>query len=291
MATIRPYFSLLRAVYVLMREGVITALPDEGAPPPVVFAKRVARLVERRKAKTEEQRTKLAKALNRLGPSWVKLGQFLATRPDIVGDSIAHDLERLQDRMEPFPMAEAKATIAATLGKSTDELYTTFGEPIAAASIAQVHKARIKDRDGGEHDVAVKIMRPGVRERFAYDLETFYTAAHTLNRLFPPIRRLMLVPSVDMLAESARLEMEMRLEAAAFSEMADNTKDDPGFRLPAIDWQRTGRDCITMEWVDGIKLNNIPALVEAGHDRKAIANNLIQSFLRHTIRDGFFHAD
>ncbi|MEM1039880.1 MAG: 2-polyprenylphenol 6-hydroxylase [Pseudomonadota bacterium] len=291
MVSIRPYFSLLRAVYVLMREGVITALPNEGAPPPVVAAKKVARLVERRKAKTVEQRTKLANALNRLGPSWVKLGQFLATRPDIVGDSIAQDLELLQDRMQPFPTDEAKATIAGTLGKSTDALFVAFGEPIAAASIAQVHKARVRDRDGTERDVAVKVIRPGVRERFAYDLETFYTAAHTLNRLFPPIRRLMLVPSVDMLAESARLEMELRLEAAAFSEMGDNTKDDPGFRLPAIDWQRTGRDCITMSWVDGIKLNNIPALQEAGQDLKAIASNLIQSFLRHTIRDGFFHAD
>ena len=290
MPKLRAYFSLARAVYVLMREGVVTALPDEGAPPPLVALKRVALLIRRKRAEHTAQSKILANALNRLGPSWVKLGQFLATRPDIVGKSIAHDLELLQDRMEPFPTNEARATIEATLGKSIDTLFVEFGEPIAAASIAQVHRAKVSDGDT-LRDVAVKVIRPGVRERFAWDLETFYTAAHTLNRLFPPMRRLMLVQSVDMLAESARLEMELRLEAAAFSEMNDNTKDDPGFRLPTIDWQRTGRDCVSMAWVDGIKLGDMAALEASGHDLKALASNLIQSFLRHAIRDGFFHAD
>lgn len=290
MRKLRAYLSLARAVYVLMREGVITALPDEGAPPPVVMAKRVARLIRRRNADAASQRKRLANALVRLGPSWVKLGQFLATRPDLVGKSIAADLEALQDRMDPFPVSEARKTLEATLGRPVGELFTEFGEPVAAASIAQVHKAVVAT-DEGPKSVAVKIIRPGVRERFAWDLETFYVAAHTLNRLVPDMRRLMLVESVDMLAESARLEMELRLEAAAFSEMADNTKDDPGFKLPKIDWQRTGRDCVTMEWIDGIKLSDVEALSQSPHDHKAMAKTLIQSFLNHAIRDGFFHAD
>ncbi|MEM8801358.1 MAG: 2-polyprenylphenol 6-hydroxylase [Pseudomonadota bacterium] len=291
MVSIRAYFSLARAVYVLMREGVITALPEEGAPPPVMFAKSVARLIERRRDKTVTQSKILGDALNRLGPSWVKLGQFLATRPDIVGDSIAYDLELLQDRMEAFATADAKASVEETLAGKVDDLFVEFGEPIAAASIAQVHRAKVRDADGTVRDVAVKVIRPGVRERFAWDLETFYTAAHTFTRLFPALRRLMLVQSVDMLAQSARLEMELRMEAAGLSEMAENIKDDPGFRVPAVDWPRSGRDCLTIEWVDGIKMNDMAALRASGHDLKAVANTLNQSFLRHAIRDGFFHAD
>lgn len=292
MAGIRSWFSLTRAAWVLMREGVITALPDENAPPPMVVAKSIAKLVRRKRAENAPQTKILADALSRLGPSWVKLGQFLATRPDIVGDSIAHDLELLQDRMDAFPTDEAKAMVEATLGRKVDDLFIDFSPmPVAAASIAQVHKARVRDKDGGERDVAVKIIRPGVRERFAWDLETFYTAARTLDRFFPAVRRLMLVQSVDMLAQSARLEMELRIEAAAFSEMADNIKDDPGFRVPDVDWVRSGRDCLTMEWVDGIKMNDIEALRASNIDLTAVANNLNQNFLRHTLRDGFFHAD
>ena len=291
MVRIRPWFSLARAAWVLMREGVITALPEEGAPPPVRAAKSIAKVVRRRRAENAPQSKILANALNRLGPSWVKLGQFLATRPDIVGDSISHDLELLQDRMDPFDVSEARAMVEATLNRKVDDLFVDFGTPVAAASIAQVHKACVRDKDGTERNVAIKIIRPGVRERFAWDLETFYTAAHFVTRWFPAARRLMLVDSVDILAESAKLEMELRVEAAAFSEMADNVANDPGFRVPAIDWERTGRDCLTMEWVDGIKMNNTEALRASGHDLAAVANTLNQSFLRHAMRDGFFHAD
>ncbi len=294
MFTIRPYFSLLKAGWVLLREGVVTALPKENAPKPVLFAKSVARVVERRRAKDEPQSKILATALTRLGPSWVKLGQFLATRPDLVGDSIAKDLEQLQDRMSPFDTDAAKAMIEATLGAKVEDLFVEISEPIAAASIAQVHKATIVDTEDGtkrERQVAVKVIRPGVRERFNYDLKTFYTAARTLNLLFPAMRRLQLVPSIDELSRVSRLEMDLRLEAAGLTELSDNTKDDPGFRLPAVDWQRTSRDCLTMEWVDGIKMNDMAALKASGHDLKKVANTLNQSFLRHTLRDGFFHAD
>jgi len=290
MAGIRSWLSLARAGWVLMREGVITALPDEGAPPPMVFAKSIAKLVERRRVKDTTQSKILANALERLGPSWVKLGQFLATRPDLVGESIARELELLQDQMDPFPAADARKMIEATLGHPVDKLFTEFGGSVAAASVAQVHKARVKD-ENGEREVAVKIIRPGVRARFAKDLETFYTAARTLDRLFPNLHRLQLVPSVDILAESAKLEMDLRIEAAAFSEMSEYTADDKGFRLPAVDWSRSGRDCLTMEWVDGIKMNDTDALQASGHDLKAVANTLNQSFLRHSLRDGFFHAD
>ncbi len=288
--SIRPWFSLVRALWVLMREGVITALPDEGAPPPVVRLKQVAKLVQRRRTKDQPQSAVLSRALNRLGPSWVKLGQFLATRPDIVGKSIALDLELLQDRMDAFPQSEAEERVERSLQAPLNELFADFSAPIAAASIAQVHKAKVRGEDG-ERDVAVKVIRPGVRGRFNYDLHTFYTAARALERFFPPLRRLRLIDSVDMLAASAKLEMDLRLEAAGFSEMADNVANDEGFRLPAIDWARSGRDCLTMDWVDGIKMNDLDALRASHHDLPALSNRINQSFLHHALRDGFFHAD
>ena len=291
MTNIRAFFSLIRALFVLMREGVITALPDEGAPPPVVALKFIAKFIRRRRSKSQQQSKILGSALARLGPSWVKLGQFLATRPDVVGESIAQDLELLQDKMDPYSVEEAKAIVEATLGAKVDELFIEFGPSVAAASIAQVHKARVRGDDGIERDVAVKIIRPNVREHFAWDLKTFYFAANTLNRFFPALSRLQLVSIVDILADSAKLEMELRMEAAGFSELAENTKDDEGFRVPAIDWARSGRDCITMEWVEGIKLTDMEAIHASGHDLKTIANTLNQSFLRQSIRDGFFHAD
>lgn len=290
MANLSAYLSLAHAVYVLMREGVVTALPDEGAPPPVRMAKTVARLIERRRSENQRQSENLSNALNRLGPSWVKLGQFLATRPDIVGSSIALDLELLQDQMKSFPVDQAREMIASTLGEPVDSQFSNIGPAVAAASVAQVHRAVINGEDG-RRDIAIKVIRPGVRDRFNRDLQTFYCAAHALNRHSAAAERLQPVAVVDMLATSAKLEMDLRLEAAAFSEMGENTADDPGFRLPTVDWERTGRDCLTMDWVDGIKLNNLEALSAAGHDLSALANTLNQSFLRHVLRDGFFHAD
>ena len=291
MALISDLGRLAHALWVLMREGIITALPAENEPPAVTRLKAVARRVERKRAAEASQSENLARALNRLGPGWVKFGQFLATRPDIVGFSIARDLELLQDRVAPFPAEEARAMIRATLGKPVSQLFETFGEPVAAASIAQVHRATVREADGALRDVAVKVIRPGIRERFAREIRMGYTAARLIDRHIPSSRRLRLVESMNELARSIRLEMELRLEAAAFSELAENTAEDPGFTLPELDWDRSGRDCLTMDWVDGIKMSDLAALRASGHDLPALARTLMQSFLRHALRDGFFHAD
>ena len=137
----------------------------------------------------------------------------------------------------------------------------------------------------------MKVIRPGVRRRFFHDLESYFLAARLQEKYIPSSRRLRPVEVTETLAQTTKIEMDLRLEAAALSELGENTKDDPGFRVPSVDWERTGRDVLTMEWVDGVKMNDIAGLVDAGHDLKAIAANLIQSFLRHTLRDGFFHAD
>jgi ubiquinone biosynthesis protein len=288
MSTPGSLFSLARAGWVLAREGVISSLPTDGAPRAALTLQRLAGFIERRGARRKGRSERLSHALNRLGPSWVKLGQFLATRPDVVGKELAVDLERLQDSMEPFPTADAMARVEESLGIPCDVLFSHFGEAVAAASVAQVHRAILK-RDGRE--VAVKVIRPGVRRRFRADLDTFYAAARLMEKNVAATRRLRPVAVVDTLAQSARIEMDLRLEAAAFSEIGENTAGDPGFRVPKIDWELTGRDCVAMEWVDGIKLSDAPAIAAAGHDLNLIAANLVQSFLRHTLRDGFFHAD
>ena len=288
MASIGSYLSLAHAGWVLVREGVISALPSEGMPAPAKLGHRLAGWLARRQAKDREQSERLSIALNKLGPSWVKLGQFLATRPDVVGKVIAKDLELLHDRIAPFDTDEAKRRVEGSIGRSIDDLYSEFNEPLAAASVAQVHKAVLKST--GE-TVAVKVIRPGIRDRFKRDLDTFYTAAGLVDRFVPEAKRLKPIAVVDTLAQSARIEMDLRLEAAAFSEMGENVKDDPGFRVPSVNWELTGRDCITMDWIDGIKLSEVESIKKAGHNLEALSVTLIQSFLRHSVRDGFFHAD
>jgi len=288
MRTLRSLFALARAGYVLAREGVVSALPAEGLPPAAATARRVAGLLARRGALDQRSSERLSAALNRLGPSWVKLGQFLATRPDVVGSRMAADLEQLQDRMAPFPDAEARARVEQSLGRPLGDMFLEFGPAVAAASVAQVHRA-VRRRDGAV--VAVKVIRPGVRARFGSDLDTFYAAARLIEARAPQARRLRPVAVVDTLRQSARIEMDLRLEAAAFSELGENTAADPGFRVPGVDWELTGRDCLTMEWVEGVKLSDIAALEAAGHDLKRLGALLVQSFLRQTLRDGFFHAD
>jgi ubiquinone biosynthesis protein len=290
LSTIGAYFRLLNLGWVLAREGVISALPSENLPLPARFGQSVAGMLARRRSLHSAQSDNLARAVERLGPSYVKIGQFLATRPDVVGDVFARDLAQLQDRLPTFPRAQAVAQIEASLGRPVDALFTTFGEPIAAASIAQVHPAEI-EADGVTRKVAVKVIRPGVRERFAKDLETNYALANLQVRFYPPARRLRPIEVTRTLEQTTKVEMDLRLEAAALSELGENSADDPGFRVPKVDWERTGRDVVTMEWVDGIKMSDIAGLRAAGFDLNDLAEKLMQSFLRHTLRDGFFHAD
>ena len=239
----------------------------------------------------DDRGERLSAALISLGPTYIKLGQFLATRPDLVGADTATDLSILQDKLPPFDSAEARAEVKAGLGAEVDELFEEFGEPVAAASIAQVHRARTRASDGASRDVAVKVLRPGVEALLARDLDSFFFAARLGERWHAPLRRLRLVDAVDTLARSVKLELDLRMEAAAISEMAENVLNDPGFRVPAVDWQRTSRRVLTLEWVDGTPLHDMKALEDAGHDLVRLGDRVIQSFLRHAMRDGFFHAD
>jgi ubiquinone biosynthesis protein len=281
-------FRLARAGFVFAREGVLGILDPAPLPASARLGLKIARLIERRTAAGASVR--LSAALTRLGPTYVKLGQFLATRPDVVGPALARDLESLQDRMAPFPQAQAEAAVEAALARPLKEIYASFGPPVAAASIAQVHRAEI-DTPEGRRPAAVKVLRPGVERRLKSDLDTLYFAARSAERHSAEARRLRMIEVVDTLARSVTIEMDLRLEAAAIAEMRDNVKDDPDFRVPALDWERTARGVLTLEWVDGTPLSNRAALEARGLDLPALGRALMQTFLRHALRDGFFHAD
>ncbi len=288
MSTLGTLARLARAGWIMTREGVVAAIPGEALTGVPRFGWRIGRLLARGHIDDVDRSTRLSRALNRLGPSYIKMGQFLATRPDVVGNAIADDLANLQDRIAPFPVEDAKRMIEGSLGRTVDALFADFGPPVAAASIAQVHRATVR-ADGRE--VAVKVIRPGVRERFARDNEAFMLVSRLQERHVPATRRLRPVEVTRTLEQTTRVEMDLRLEAAALSEMADNVADDTGFRVPKVDWGLTGRDVLTMEWIDGIKMSDVAALRAAGHDLEKLGAGVVQHFLRHALRDGFFHAD
>jgi ubiquinone biosynthesis protein len=278
---------LARAGFVFAREGVFGVVDPALVPPPGQLALRMARLVERPGVKDG---ARLSRALTRLGPAYLKLGQFLATRPDVVGVAMARDLESLQDRLPPFSMTEAESVVSASLERPMAQLYASFSPPVAAASIAQVHRAEI-DKDGVRKTVAVKVLRPNVSAQFRRDLGDFAYVASKAEEHFSEARRLRLIEIINIMSRSVAMEMDLRLEAAALSEMAENTRNDPDFRVPDVDWDRTSHNVLTMEWIDGIALNDHKGLADAQVDLPDLGRKVIQSFLRHALRDGFFHAD
>jgi ubiquinone biosynthesis protein len=241
------------------------------------------------RAGKREAGPRLAHALERLGPAYIKLGQMLATRPDIVGAQAAAGLAHLQDRLPPFSSEVAKAEVAAALGRPMAELFVSFTGPSAAASIAQVHRATTTDVPPA--DAAVKVLRPGIEALFRRDMEAVALFARVAESLSAEARRLRLKAMVETLAASVALELDLRMEAAAASELYERTRHDADFRVPHIDWTRTAARVLTSEWIDGVRIADRAALIAAGHDPKKIAVTLMRSFLTQALRDGFFHAD
>jgi ubiquinone biosynthesis protein len=288
LAAFAHLYRVAGAVLVFAREGVFGIIDPAPLPPSGRLLVRLARSLERGSGAGGAVR--VAAALSRLGPSYVKLGQFLATRPDIVGMAMSRDLESLQDKMTAFPQAQAEAEIASALGKPLHDIFVSFGPPVAAASIAQVHRAEVLV--GGAHrPVAVKVLRPKIEQQFKADLDAFRFTARQAEKWSAQARRLRLVEVVETLARTVTLEMDFRLEAAAISEMAANTAHDPDFRVPTIDWTRTARGVLTLEWIAATALSDRGTLITKGFDLPALGRALMQTFLRHALRDGFFHAD
>ena len=233
---------------------------------------------------------RLSNSLQSMGTTFIKLGQFLATRPDIIGEELSKHLENLQDRLPPFPLSQAKEMIKKDLGEETFNSIINLSEPVAAASIAQVHKAQIND-NGTIKDVAIKILRPNIKKIFNEEIDALMLFAFSVESLIKKTKRLKLIEVVFLLKEITNLEMDLRFEAAAANEYAENTKNDVGFKVPTIYWNFTSENVMTLDWVDGISIRETEELTKRNFDTKKIASDIIQYFLRHAVRDGFFHAD
>ena len=275
---------LLKWGRTLARHGALTGIEhDPLTPAPVRRLVRVARLGAR-----VPRQPRYADAFQSIGPAAIKLGQTLATRPDLVGEDAANDLLRLQDALPPVPFDTIRAQMEQSFGRALETLYSRFDEtPVGAASIAQVHRAVTTDG----RDVAVKVIRPGVIDQFNRDIQTYEWAAAHVEMLGGEVARLRPRLVIANMKRWTARELDLRREAASASELGEAMEAMPGYRVPAIDWDRTTGKVMTMEWIDGVKISDRDALIAAGHDVKEIAARLVNAFLRQAIAEGFFHAD
>ena len=230
----------------------------------------------------------LTRAITALGPAYIKFGQIMSTRADVVGPELAGQLRMLQDRLPPFPTEIAREVIASELRAPVDQLFSEFSEPVAAASIAQVHRARVRETG---REVAVKVVRPGIGRAFSRDIDAFHLGAQMIEFLLPGTRRLRPRDVVRHFESVVTGEQDLRLEAAAASEFSENTKDDANFQIPLPHWELSSRRVLTADWAEGLPMGDREALVAAGFDTSHLARRVIQLFLSHALRDGFFHAD
>ena len=233
---------------------------------------------------------KLCDALQGMGTTFIKLGQFLATRPDIIGEDMANDLEKLQDKVPAFELYEAKKIIKKEIGEKQYQNIIEIGEPVAAASIAQVHFAKIKN-ENQEKQVAIKILRPDIEKLFNEELDALMLFAYIVENTITKAKRLKLIEVVHLLREITNIEMDLRFEAAAANELYENTKLDKGFNVPKIYWNYTTKKILTLDKVNGISIREHQLLKDQGVNLKHLAENLIQHFLKQAVRDGFFHGD
>jgi ubiquinone biosynthesis protein len=275
---------LLKWGRTLARHGALRGIEeDPNTPPPVRRLARIARLGTRNPPNPE-----YATALVAIGPAAIKLGQALSTRPDLVGAKAAANLSLLQDDLPPAPFAEIKRTIEMSFGAPLESLYSRFDEvPVGAASIAQVHRAVTTEG----RDVAVKVLRPHIEEEFAKAIETYEWAAAHVERYGGEAERLRPRLVVAQFRQWTARELDLQREAASASELRENMVAEPGYYVPDIDWRRTARRVLTLEWLDGIKLSDREALIAANQDCSALAATLVKAFLRQAVVDGFFHAD
>ncbi len=237
-----------------------------------------------------EEKERLSNSLQSMGTTFIKLGQFLSTRPDIIGEDLSKQLETLQDKLPPFPLSEAKNIVKKDLGEQMSNSIINISEPVAAASIAQVHKAQIDD-DGTIKDVAIKILRPQIKKIFNDEIDALMFFAFVIESIIKKTKRLKLVEVTFLLKQITNHEMDLRFEAAAANEYAENTKNDLGFKVPNIYWNFTSENVMTLDWIEGNSIRETEILQNQNIDTNKIATDIIQHFLRHAVRDGFFHAD
>ena len=281
---------LIRTGATFERTGAMRQVMDALDAPRAfrIFARTLVWPIQWLGIKGDESLPPITRAITALGPAYIKFGQILSTRPDVVGHEMALQLRVLQDKLPPFPQEEAIERLQSELGQPLDEVFSEFSEAVAAASIAQVHKAKRKS-DG--HDVAVKILRPGITKAFRKDIDAFYFAAWVIEALSSSARRLKPSDVIEHFDSVVRGELDLRLEAASASEFRENTQDDKGFEVPRVDWELSTRKVMTLDWVEGLPASGIEDVIAAGHDPSKIGQTILQMFLNHALRDGYFHAD
>ncbi|MFC3100514.1 2-polyprenylphenol 6-hydroxylase [Altererythrobacter lauratis] len=283
----RPSTHILRLLgwgRTLARHGALRGIErDPNTPQPVRRLVRIARFGTRQPAVPD-----YASAFRAIGPAAIKLGQTLATRPDLVGEEAARNLLSLQDSLPPVPFDQIAAQIESSFQRPLSDLFAHIDpDPVGAASIAQVHKGVTTDG----RVVAIKVLRPGIREKFARDIATYEWAAAHLEALGGEATRLRPQLTIANFKRWTNRELDLRREAASASELAEFMRAIPDYRVPDIDWDRTCGKVMTIEWIDGVKISNIEALKAAGHDLPDLARRLVLAFLTQAISAGFFHAD
>ena len=281
---------LVRTGATFERTGAMKlALEALDAPPSIRFAARVLGWPFKGLGlRGDPNQPPMLRAITALGPAYIKFGQLMSTRPDVVGTDMANELRVLQDSLPAFSMAEARTQIEEDLGQPLETIYDVFSEPVAAASIAQVHHARL--RDTGQ-DVAVKVLRPNIARAFQRDIDAFHFSASVIELLSPSSRRLRPTEVITHFEDTVKGELDLRMEASAADEFAHNTEHDTGFCVPRVVWPHSARRVMTLEWAEGIPLGDIDALKAANHNLPELGARVVQMFLRHALRDGFFHAD
>lgn len=223
-----------------------------------------------------------------LGPVFIKFGQALSTRSDLIGDDIARELAHLQDRVPPMKKNYIDLEIKHNFGQEVAEIFQEFDrEVIAAASIAEVFKAKTKDGKS----VAVKILKPGIKKEFERDIKFFKWAAGIIEQLFPKSRRLKPLEVVYSFEKFTKMELDLRLEAAAASRLKTIHHGDKDIYIPQIHWHLTTANILTLELIDGIKIYNLKNLEEHNHDLKKLSEVVILMFLKQAFESGYFHAD
>jgi ubiquinone biosynthesis protein len=288
MTGVAAFGRLVGAAWILARNDAL--LPREMAPLYTGGLRTVAgilHLVAGRPSRIGRPGERLARSLERLGPVAIKLGQLLSTRADIFGGQFAEDLSRLKDRLAPFPTTTALAEVEHALGRPVESLFASFGEPVAAASLAQAHEAVLLDG----RKVAVKVLRPGIARRVAEDAEVLALAARLVDRWAPPARRLEPRGFAATVIRATELELDLRLEAAGADELGEVMGKDGYMHAPGVVWDGVGKRVMTMTWAQGWPLSEADALTQPGLDRKLLADNLIRAFLAQALDHGVFHAD
>jgi len=290
---IKKLFMLFKIGRKLSTSGAISSIYEIYKPPIVIkifFFVIGFSFGDKKNNNNLSEGAKLCNALESMGTTFIKLGQFLSTRPDIIGENISKDLEKLQDKLPAFNSIEAKNILREELGTKNFDKITNFSEPIAAASIAQVHFATIKVLDQNK-DVAIKILRPNIEKIFNEELDALMLLAYIIQNLIKKTKRLKLVEVVQLLREITNVEMDLRFEAAAANELYENTKSDIGFKVPKIYWDHTSKKVLCLDRINGVSIREVENLKSLNINIKKLAKDIIQHFLRHAVRDGFFHAD